>query len=147
MIRRVLVAAVAALALAGCGGGPEAPENETLAADTAALEGDAAAIVRGSIGSTDEDGDYTVAEFAVGQVAKGTVGSSDTIEVGYWPSVSPGLREGGEYVLLLRPADDGRWSLVNSTQGYYTVASGTPLATFDNPVELSPEIRSKLDLG
>jgi hypothetical protein len=147
MIRRLLVVVVAALALTACGGSPEPPDDERVATDAAALESDAVAIVRGSIGSVDADGDYTVAQFAVGPVAKGDIATGETIEVGYWPAVSPGLRPGSEYVLLLRPADDGQWNLVNSTQGYYMVNSGVPLADFDNPVELSPDVRTKLDLG
>jgi hypothetical protein len=146
MIRRLLVVVAVALTLTACGG-PEPPGNETVVTDAAALEGDAAAIVRGSIASTDEDDEHAVAQFTVGQVAKGDLAAGDTIEVGYWPAVSPGLRSGGEFVLLLRPGDDGRWDLVNATQGYYTVNSGVALAAFDNPVELSPDVRARLELG
>ncbi|MFB8103068.1 hypothetical protein ACFC3O_09540 [Streptomyces sp. NPDC056007] len=47
------------------------------------------------------------------------------------------LTEGKEYVLLLDAQDDGRFTLVNTTQGVYEVNGGRAVAGADNEVALS----------
>lgn len=64
-----------------------------------------------------------------------------TVEVSYaTPGAGPetaALTEGKEYVLLLDAQDDGRFTLVNTTQGVYEVNGGRAVAGPDNEVALS----------
>ncbi|MGW4220901.1 hypothetical protein ACWEJZ_28290 [Streptomyces bacillaris] len=91
----------------------------------------------------------TVATAVVAATAKGA-DPGRTVEVSYTtPGSGPetaGLTEGKEYVLLLDAQDDGRFTLVNTTQGVYEVNGGRAVAGADNDVTLSTGVLKALRL-
>ncbi|MCX4823981.1 hypothetical protein OG883_29720 [Streptomyces sp. NBC_01142] len=150
-----VVAGVAVLTLQG----PEEPGGGRLVADepyygsTAQLEGAADLIVRARLGAGREESadDYseTVAAADVLAIAKGEA-PGRSIELAYTtPGSGPetaALTEGKEYVFLLERQDDGRFTLVNSTQGSYGIEGGRARAGADNDVALSEKARTALRL-
>ncbi|MFF5075897.1 hypothetical protein ACFY36_02515 [Actinoplanes sp. NPDC000266] len=116
-------------------------------ATTAELEESAEAIVRATVTATRDTDGETVATVAVSAVAAGPVRTGSSIRIVFsaaGPEQADGIRDGGEYVLLLQARDAGSWNLVNTTQGYYTVGPGRLVPTADNPVELSPPVLAAL---
>ena len=168
--RGFLVAAVATTVAVGIGGvalvsresdqpgqtgGPAGPRvaDEPFYGSTATLERAADVIVRARLGAgreeTVDDIPTTVATATVLAAAKGGT-SGDTLRVSYptpgsGPETAP-LSAGREYVLLLEKGEDGRYFLVNTTQGWYAVQDGAPVAGKDNGVALSPGVRKALRL-
>ncbi|MEU0838477.1 twin-arginine translocation signal domain-containing protein [Streptomyces sp. NPDC005962] len=169
--RGFLVAAVAATVAVGIGGvalvsresnqpgqtgGPVAGPrvaDEPSYGSTATLERAADVIVRARLGAgreeTVDDIPTTVATATVVAAAKGGT-SGDAMRVSYptpgsGPETAP-LTAGREYVLLLEKGEDARYFLVNTTQGWYAVKDGTPIAGKDNGVALSPGVRTALRL-
>ncbi|MFT9669180.1 hypothetical protein ACMZ5F_22860 [Streptomyces rhizosphaericola] len=133
------------------GGGPLA--DEPFYASTAELEEEADLIVLARLGAgreeTADDSDRTVATAVVAATAKGA-DPGRTVEVSYTtPGSGPetaDLTEGKEYVLLLDAQDDGRFTLVNTTQGVYEVNGGRAVAGADNDVTLSTGVLKALRL-
>ncbi|MFI0819758.1 hypothetical protein ACH4TX_26805 [Streptomyces sp. NPDC021098] len=127
--------------------------DEPYFGSTAGLEGRADVIVRARLGAGREetvDGvRTTVATATVVATAKGET-SGDAIQVDYTtPGSGPetaGLRAGKEYVLLLERGDEGRYVLVNTTQGWYAVEGGAAVAGKDNDVALSRGVCEALRL-
>ncbi|GIF05060.1 hypothetical protein [Actinoplanes siamensis] len=160
--RLVLVGAAAVLLVAGAGvagvrllsePAVSPTADEPFFATTAELEDRAEAIVRATMTSArgyDADGAAeTAATMRVTAVAKGTPVAGTPLEVVYTagvPETPAGLHTGGEYVLLLQRRDASHWNLINTTQGYYTVADGGITAASDNPVSLSPATLDDLGL-
>ncbi|MFE7456321.1 hypothetical protein [Streptomyces sp. NPDC057554] len=163
--RGLLVAAGACTAAAVIVGvvavlnGPYEPGGGVLAdepfyASTAELEEAADLIVLARLGAGREetvDGiGRTTATAAVAATAKGA-DPGRTVEVSYTtPGSGPetaDLTEGKEYVLLLEAQDDGRFTLVNSTQGAYGVNGGQAVAGPDNGVVLSAGVLKALSLA
>ncbi|MFE7479894.1 hypothetical protein [Streptomyces sp. NPDC057552] len=162
--RGLLVAAGACTAAAVIVGvvavlnGPYEPGGGVLAdepfyASTAELEEAADLIVLARLGAGREetvDGiDRTTVTAAVAATAKGAA-PGRTVEVSYTtPGSGPetaDLAEGKEYVLLLDAQDDGRFTLVNTTQGAYGVDGGRAVAGADNDVVLSAGVLKALSL-
>jgi hypothetical protein len=157
-----LAAAAVAVAAVGVAGAivlrdqapPPPMSDQPFYGTTAELEDSAEAIVRGTIGATrtvTRDGiTETVATVAVSKVAKGGPKPGSSIEIAYsstGPEQADGIRQGGEYVLLLQSRDATTWNLVNTTQGYYTVAGGRLTPTDDNTVALSAAVTSSLGVS
>ncbi|MEU8819092.1 hypothetical protein [Actinoplanes sp. NPDC048796] len=160
--RRILVGvAAAAVVLAGAvtvgavvlrdAAPPSSPASDQPFYPTAGeLEGSAEAIVRGTVGATRASAGETVATFAVSRVATGTPRPGSSIRVVFsasGPEQADGIRQGGEYVLLLQARDATSWNLVNTTQGYYTVDRGRLVPTAGNPVTLGPPTTTALGLS
>ncbi|GAA1580870.1 hypothetical protein [Actinoplanes couchii] len=163
--RRTLVWGLAAAAVVVVGVGvagaivlrdpaPPAMSDQPFYRDTAELEENAEAIVRATVSATrtvTADGiTETVATVSVGKVAKGDPKPGSSIEIAYsstGPEQAEGIRKGGEYVLLLQSRDATTWNLVNTTQGYYTVAGGELTPTVDNTVALSAAVTSSLGVS
>lgn len=163
--RALLVAAAATVAVAAAGVvgvavldrlDPSPPSSdEPFYNTTAKLETQAEVIVRARLESAREqtaDGiTETVARARIQAVAKGGLAAGETLEVAYTPVGSGpeapvGLRQGGEYVLLLERRDATLWNLVNSTQGYYVVTDDRAVASDANSVRLSSRVRQDLGL-
>jgi hypothetical protein len=156
--RTLLVAAVAAVVLAGAGvagirllnadpGGETADEPHYTT--TAALENSADAIVRGTITGTRTQTDETIATVRVTAVAKGDVATGTPVDVAYataGPEIPGGLHKGGDFVFLLQPRDATLWNLVNTDQGYYPISGGKAKPDADNDVRLSSDVLKKLGL-
>ncbi|MFI0729737.1 hypothetical protein ACH4S9_11985 [Streptomyces sp. NPDC021225] len=169
--RRVLVLGGLAAALAviitsiavlgSRGGGSDDPARPPVAADepyyrtTGDLERSADVIVRARVAATretDEDGfSETIATVRVVATGKGKP-PGRTIQVSY-PSPGAALPSGPEltprheYVLLLERMDDGKYALVNTTQGYYGIEAGHTEAGPDNDVALSEGVLKALGLA
>ncbi|MBB5909954.1 hypothetical protein [Actinoalloteichus hymeniacidonis] len=129
--------------------------DEPYYASTEELVAEADLIVRGRIDATHrqtmDDLPEIRAEVTVLASVGDTVAVGDTIDVAYVirgaaPSTAD-VAEGGEYVLLLKDWGDGRRTLVNSTQGSYTVAEGRAIAGQHNEVGLGGELLAELGLG
>ncbi|MGA6171783.1 hypothetical protein ACPEIF_16240 [Streptomyces sp. NPDC012600] len=127
--------------------------DEPFYSSAAELEEAADLIVLARLGAGREetvDGiDRTTATAAVAATAKGA-DPGRTVEVSYTtPGSGPetaDLTEGKEYVLLLDAQDDGRFTLVNTTQGVYGVNGGRAVAGPDNDVVLSAGVLKALRL-
>ncbi|MEV4404065.1 hypothetical protein AB0J66_17905 [Actinoplanes sp. NPDC049598] len=133
---------------------PPSTSDQPFYASTAELEESAEAIVLATVGATrtvTRDGiTETVATVAVSRVAKGSPTPGSSIEVAYsssGPEQASGIRDGGEYVLLLQARDATTWNLVNTTQGYYTVSGDKLTPTADNTVALSAAVTSSLGVS
>ncbi|WP_228386928.1 hypothetical protein [Streptomyces katsurahamanus] len=122
---------------------------------TAELEGAADLIVRARPGEgreTDLDGyaaSTTLTPAKVLATAKGEV-AGKSIQIAHTtPGSGPettALTKSKEYVLLLDRQDDGRYTLVNTTQGAYEVTRGRAVAGEDNDVPLSRDVANALGL-
>ncbi|WP_213008061.1 hypothetical protein [Paractinoplanes toevensis] len=123
------------------GGTGNSAADEPYYATTAELENSAEAIVRGTIASTRERADETIATVHVTAVAKGSAGPTiDVIYATAGPEIPEGLHRGGEFVLLLQVRDETAWNLVNTTQGYYPFVDGRAIPAADNSVTLSEAV-------
>ncbi|TXS39383.1 hypothetical protein EAO72_24465 [Streptomyces sp. or43] len=118
------------------------------------LEGAADLIVRAELGKgaerTVDDVTSIQAPAKVLATAKGTA-PGPQVTVSYTPPDAGGpesaaLTPGKEYVFLLERQDDGRFTLVNSTQGAYGVGGGRAVAGESNAVMLSPGVLKALRL-
>ncbi|MFI6862063.1 hypothetical protein ACIBKZ_19545 [Streptomyces sp. NPDC050421] len=118
------------------------------------LEGAADLIVRAELGKgaerTVDDVTSVQAPAKVLATAKGTA-PGPQVTVSYTPPDAGGpesaaLTPGKEYVFLLERQDDGRFTLVNSTQGAYGVSGGRAVAGEGNAVTLSPGVLEALRL-
>ncbi|MET0424136.1 MAG: hypothetical protein ABW046_09690 [Actinoplanes sp.] len=133
---------------------PGATGDEPYYPSTAALEGQAGAIVRGVITRTVEDDSdgypATVATVEVRSVAKGAPLPGQPLRVTYTtPGSGPetaGLQVRGEYVLLLEIDRPGSAYLVNTTQGWFRVAGAEAVAAPGNDVRLSSAVLRSLGL-
>ncbi|WP_203727365.1 hypothetical protein [Paractinoplanes durhamensis] len=143
-------AAIAGTRLLGDGGSGQSTADEPYYGTTAELEGSADAIVRGTLTATRPDADETVATVQVSSIAKGSVAAGAAIEVAYsasGPETPEGLHRGGDFVLLLQVRDGKTWNLVNTTQGYYTVAGANLTPGPDNDVPLSASVTQRLGMS
>ncbi|MEW1722865.1 hypothetical protein [Streptomyces sp. NPDC093109] len=148
--------------LPGGSGSASVLGDEPYYGTTAELEDSADLIVRVKLGAGHEethDGmTDTVARAEVLATAKGE-SPGDAINVAYTaPGSGPetaGLRAGTEYVLLLSDGEDGRYYLVNTTQGWYEVDGDGrmagrgrgPVGGEESVVGLSAGVRKALGLG
>ncbi|MFI1869900.1 hypothetical protein [Streptomyces jumonjinensis] len=122
---------------------------------TAELEGTADLIVRARPGTgkeADLDGyaaRTTLTPAKVLATAKGEA-TGKSIQIAHTtPGSGPeatALTKSKEYVLLLDRQDDGRYTLVNTTQGVYKVTRGRAVAGEDNDVPLSRDVTNALGL-
>ncbi|WP_125776836.1 hypothetical protein [Antribacter gilvus] len=126
------VAAAAVIAAVLLNGADPAPPSadEPYYATSEALEGAADTIVRGSVVSSEPGELEGLTVSLAGVEVKEFVGSEPgpTIVVAHTPAGSGpetvALDPGHEYVLLLDSMPDGRYSLVNTTQGAVPVVDG-----------------------
>ncbi|ADI06967.1 hypothetical protein SBI_03846 [Streptomyces bingchenggensis BCW-1] len=140
----------------GSGGRPAEPPaaDEPYYVTTGDLERHADVVVRARVVATretDEDGfAETIATVSVVATGKGKP-PGRTIHASY-PSPGAALPSGPEltvrheYVLLLARMDDGKYVLVNTTQGYYGIEAGHAKAGPDNDVALSDGVLKALGL-
>lgn len=146
----------------GAGPAPDPAADEPHFGSTAELEGEARVIVRVRVENEREETleerpdpldeiRITVVRAKVLATAKGRT-SGGTIEASYAATATKsedmdgGFTPGKEYVLLLGKGEDGRHHLVNTTQGWYALADGTPYPGAENDLTLSPEVRAALRL-
>ncbi|AXG79436.1 hypothetical protein DVK44_19260 [Streptomyces paludis] len=173
--RGFLMAAVACGAVVALGVGavlvlldgqlPGGPGGTSVAADepyyhtTAELEASADLVVRAKLGTgrtENRDGvTNMVAPAKIIATAKGGAVPGSSIEVAYTPpgtsSEAADLVPGKEYVLLLSGGGDGRYYLVNTTQGWYEVDGDGRMTDREifpdvGPVGLSAGVRRGLGL-
>ncbi|MFI1333557.1 hypothetical protein ACH4U7_26335 [Streptomyces sp. NPDC020845] len=169
----VLSGAVAALAVAvavvvtlvtvygsqggGSGGRPAEPPaaDEPYYMTTGDLERHADVVVRARVDATretDEDGfSETIATVRVVATGKGkppgrTIHASYPSPGGASLPAGPELTVRHEYVLLLERMGDGKYVLVNTTQGYYGIEAGHAKAGPHNRVALSDGVLKALGL-
>ncbi|MFK4270838.1 hypothetical protein [Streptomyces milbemycinicus] len=136
----------------GSGGRPAEPPaaDEPYYMTTGDLERSADVIVRARLVATREADGETIATVSVVATGKGKP-PGRTIHASY-PSPGAALPSGPEltvrheYVLLLARMDDGKYALVNTTQGYYGIEAGHAKAGPDNDVALSDGVLKALGL-
>ncbi|MEU5032036.1 hypothetical protein [Streptomyces milbemycinicus] len=136
----------------GSGGRPAEPPaaDEPYYMTTGDLERSADVIVRARLVATREADGETIATVRVVATGKGKP-PGRTIHASY-PSPGAALPSGPEltvrheYVLLLARMDDGKYALVNTTQGYYRIEAGHAKAGPDNDVALSDGVLKALGL-
>ncbi|MFF8956826.1 hypothetical protein [Streptomyces sp. NPDC014894] len=132
---------------------PAGLADEPFYDSTAQLEDAADVIVRARAGkgdATDAQGPpISLTASWVLATGKGKVDGNALTIAHTTPGTGPettDLKAGKEYVLLLDRQDDGRYTLVSSTQGVYAVGSGRAEAAGDNPVRLSDGVLKALGL-